>query len=137
LPTSAAPGYHVAGAKQPPPCTHAGKPIALPKGFPQQFPFPAGTAITHAEHRKYGLVLITGYIPSNSFKDTESYFKNYLPLAGFDTEKFVQYNPEEVSGEWEGHHFAGHWSLTAFPPGMCKGQIIFGASAIPGNIPPG
>lgn len=127
--TVASLAYAPAAAKRPP-CAGAGKAIALPKGFPYQFPFPRGTYLNKSKPLMFKHQIgIYGYVPSPSFAVTVNFFKNEVPKQGFKRLDFEVDSPNDSEGRYQGYGKIGAWQLRSLP--NCKGFMAFSASAEP------
>jgi hypothetical protein len=115
---------------QKPTCVKVGKAIALPSGFPRQFPFPPGTYLDSAKPLIFkNQIGIYGYVPSQSFVATVNFFKNQVPKQGFKRIDFEVDSPNDSEGRYRGFGKIGAWALRSLPD--CKGFMAFSASAEP------
>ena len=106
--------YHPAQARVPA-CAHAGKAVAFPANFPQNFPVPPGTAITGHRTPIGGGIAATGFVPARSFKQTVNFFPPQLKRAGFKVLHREVDAPHDSEGSYEGHGYLGGWALRAMP----------------------
>jgi hypothetical protein len=121
---------YAAGSAQKPPCVAVRKAIALPAGFPRQFPFPRGTYLYKTKPLIFKHQIgIYGYVPSPSFATTVNFFKNQVPKQGFKRLDFEVDTPNDSEGRYQGFGKIGAWALRALP--ACKGFMAFSASAEP------
>lgn len=121
--------YDLSAARQPS-CVKVGKAIALPAGFPRQFPFPHGTYLYKTKPLIFKHQIgIYGYVPSPSFATTVNFFKNQVPKQGFKRLDFEVDTPHDSEGRYQGFGKIGAWALRALP--ACKGFMDFSASAEP------
>lgn len=111
-----------------PACAHAGKAIAMPSGFPADFPFPDGSAITSAK-KALKVTVVKGVIPITSFKDTASFFTREVRNAGFKVLYSEADPPRDAEGSYRGHGYAGRWTLEHLP--ACSEAVAFAAFAQP------
>ena len=110
-------------AARAPACAHAGRAIALPRGFPASFPFPPGTAITsvigyRGDNTK---PVISGIVPSTGFGPTVSFFLTGLPQAGFRL-RDGEAEAAEAESVFVGHGYIGRWRLRALD--TCSSAMV-------------
>lgn len=113
-----------------PQCAETGHRILLPAAFPRNFPLPAGSVIM-SSRRSLGGTVITGAIPSQSFKGTAQYFLTQLPKRGYKVEDSETEAPHDAEGQFRGKGIVGRWALKAITG--CGGAIHFEAFAEPLN----
>lgn len=107
-----------------------GKAIALPAGFPRQFPFPHGTYLDKTRPLMFKHQIgIYGYVPSPSFATTVNFFKNQVPKQGFKRLDFEVDSPNDSEGRYQGFGKIGAWALRSLP--QCTGFMAFSASSEP------
>jgi hypothetical protein len=121
------PTYHQADAKVPA-CAHAGKAIALPHGFPANFPFPPHTALT-SHTRSFGAIIVEGIVPASSFDDAQSFFTKKLPDAGYTLSEQDAEPPREAEARYSGKGYEGGWRIRLIL--SCPGAFTLQASAAP------
>lgn len=123
-PVAASFQYRPAAANVPA-CAHAGKALAFPKTFPQNFPVPPGTALTGQRVPIGGGIAATGFVPSTSFKATVQFFPREVKRAGFKMLHLEVDAPHDSEGVYQGHGYVGGWALQAIAscPGAMRIQI--------------
>lgn len=123
--SSALPTY-APSAASPPTCAHAGRAIALPRGFPSSFPLPKGTALT-SWGRQGPATVVHGIVPGRSFRDAASFFPREVRNAGFKVVYSEADVPRDAEGSYRGKGYAGRWTLEHITG--CPGAIKFAAFA--------
>ena len=109
-----------------PACAQVGTPVALPPGFPQSVPMPAGTVITSVETRTEGRIVVNGVIPTD-VKAAGAFFEQQLPAAGFKiTDSEAESNESE--GSFEGNGIKGRWRVRGMAncPGATDLALVVG-----------
>ena len=102
-----------------PKCAHAGRAIPLPKEFPHNFPLLTGTAITTKS--TFGDLVVTGFVPSDSFDSTVKDFTNTLSNAGWTSAEQDAEPPFEADAIDAGTGYYAQWKLRSIPG--CSGVM--------------
>ena len=100
------------------PCLKDAKAVALPAGFPSNFPLPAGTVITSAENRGSAGLVIDG-VTATTFKDVLKALQADLPAKGF-TPKNGETEPRDAESDWSSSDYDGRWAIRELT--QCAGQ---------------
>jgi hypothetical protein len=92
----------------------------LPKGFPQDFPFPARTVVYSVEDRGDAGMIATG-VTDLPFKQVLAALNGPAQKAGF---KVTNGETEEHDAEanWEGNGYRGRWAIRE--SGTCDGETV-------------
>jgi hypothetical protein len=108
-------------------CAAAAKAVALPAGFPADFPLPPGTVVTSASDRASAGLVVTG-VTSTSFKDVLAALQSQLPEHGF-TAQDGETEPHDAESDWRSATFDGRWAIRELP--QCPGDTSVSVLARP------
>lgn len=93
---------------------------SVPKGFPEDFPFPDQTVVYDAEDRGEQGVILTG-VSKLPFKDVLAALNGPAQDAGF---KITEGETEDHDAEanWSGNGYRGRWAIRE--SGSCEGETV-------------
>lgn len=96
------------------------KKLALPSGFPADFPLPAGTVVTAVDDRgdKDGIV-VTGVTPT-AFARVLKGLQADLPAKGY-TPSEGEVEPHDAESNWTSKRFTGRWAIRELT--ACGGDV--------------
>lgn len=94
--------------------------VALPSGFPTDFPLPSGTVVTSVDDRgaKDGIV-VTG-VTSTRFAAVLKGLQSALPAKGF-TPSEGEVEPHDAESNWSSAGFTGRWAIRELTG--CAGDV--------------
>lgn len=93
---------------------------SVPKGFPQDFPFPAETVVYDAEDRGEQGVILTG-ITTLPFKDVLAAMNGPAQDAGFKVTN-GETEDHDAEANWTGNGYRGRWAIRE--SGTCDGETV-------------
>jgi len=98
----------------------AAKKVALPTGFPADFPLPAGTVVTKVDDRgaKDGIV-VTG-VTATRFASVLKALQSDLPAKGF-TPSEGEVEPHDAESDWSSTGYTGRWAIRELA--ACGGDV--------------
>jgi len=106
-------------------CSTAARAVALPSGFPANFPMPRGTIVTSADDRGDAGLVVTGVTPT-AFKDVLAALQRDLPAKGF-TMKDGESEPHDAESDWTSSDYDGRWAIRDVR--QCHGDTAVSAVA--------
>ncbi len=92
--------------------------VALPAGFPANFPLPAGTIITTAQDRGSAGLVVEG-VTATSFSKVLHGLQADLPAKGF-TPANGETEPRDAESNWSSAGYQGRWAIRELS--QCGGQ---------------
>jgi hypothetical protein len=98
----------------------AAKKVALPGGFPSDFPLPPGTVVYSVDDRGDAGIVVTG-VTSTPFPDVLKAMQSRLPAAGFRAED-GESEPHDAESDWASSDFRGRWAIREIP--QCSGDTL-------------
>lgn len=101
-------------------CAKDAKAVALPAGFPEAFPLPAGTVVTSAEDRGTSGLVMQG-VTVTGFKDVLKGLQTDLPAKGF-TPKNGETEPRDAESDWSSADYDGRWAIRELS--QCGSQTL-------------
>ena len=106
----------------------AAKQVALPSGFPTNFPLPPGTVITGVDDRgsRAGIV-ITG-VTATDFTSVLKALQTDLPARGFTPDE-GEVEPHDAESNWSSAGYTGRWAIRDIS--SCAGDVSVSVVARP------
>jgi hypothetical protein len=101
-------------------CSADAEKVALPKGFPQDFPFPGKTVVYDAEDRGGDGVIATG-VTTLPFKRVLAALNGPAQDAGYKIEN-GETEEHDAEADWRGNGFEGRWAIRE--SGTCQGETV-------------
>lgn len=98
-----------------------GKRVALPDGFPGDFPLPPGTLVYAADDRGPDTGIVVTGVTATPFAEVLSALQKRLPARGYRPDH-GEVEPHDAESDWSSATFQGRWAIRELP--QCPGDTL-------------